>query len=58
MPQKGINHWSSKLTDQNIIDIRQMRKDGFRIKEIANKYNIHVTTASNIINRITWKHIK
>jgi hypothetical protein len=53
---KGQNHKMSKLTDQNVIDIRLI---GGKIKqyEIAKMYNVSIYTISLILLRKTWKHI-
>lgn len=55
---KGEEFWSSKLTEQDILDIRNMpygnRGDN---KRIQLKYNISGVQVRNIINRKHWKHI-
>ena len=55
---RGITNGSTKLTEQDILDIRNMpygaRGDNKRIRL---KYNIDKTTVQKIVNRITWKHI-
>jgi hypothetical protein len=55
---RGITNGSTKLTEQDVLDIRNMpygqRGDNKRIRL---KYNLDKTTVLKIVNRITWKHI-
>ena len=55
---KGEKIITSKLTEQDILDIRSMpygrRGDNKRIRE---KYNISRDQVANIINRKHWRHI-
>lgn len=56
---RGITNGSTKLTEQDVLDIRNMpygnRGDNKRIRL---KYNLDKTTVQKIVNRITWKHIQ
>lgn len=52
---KGIKHPNSKLTEENIINIR---KDNRTHKEISKDYGVSRSTITNIKNNINWKHIK
>lgn len=54
---KGEKHGRAKHTEQLVLDIRKEFETCKNISEIARKYNINRRTASNIINRKTWKHI-
>jgi len=63
--QKGINHWCARLTEKQVLEIRQKAKDldnkglfkKFTTKEIANNYDITETHARYIINNQNWSHI-
>lgn len=47
----------SKLSEQDVKDIRRMREFGFRPFEIARTYPVGQTAISRICNRERWKHI-
>lgn len=69
--QRGDDHWSrrhpelvgrgerngAKLTTAGIVEIRRMRADGARLREIAAAFGISEGTACNIVNRKTWRHV-
>lgn len=63
---KGENHPLAKLTNQDIIDIRAMYFPRARLKnngkyncvQIANMYNLNVSTIRRIIKNRSWSHIK
>jgi hypothetical protein len=48
---------NSPLTRELVICIHNDRLLGMTYEELGIKYNISLTTAWNIINRKTWKHI-
>lgn len=52
---KGEKHWKSKLTKEQILEIR---KDNRMHKDIAKDYNVARQTITNIKNNITWKNLK
>ena len=52
---RGVKHWASKLTEKQVIEIRQKRNE--RQKVLAKRYKISIQTISDIINRKKWKHI-
>ncbi len=57
---KGENNFKSKLTTEDIIWIRKHyipRHPEFSQSALAKKFNIEQATISDIVNRITWKHI-
>jgi group I intron endonuclease len=57
---QGEKHKLSKMTAQQIISIRAFYIKGIRgrgIRQIANKYNISMRLAYNIVNNKTWKHV-
>lgn len=47
-----------KLNEDSILKIFQMRKDGLKITEIAEKMGVKKLTISKIINRRAWIHVK
>jgi len=52
----GINHPHSKLTDDDVLEIRASSKTRQR-KETAKKYNISLATVWLIISGKSWKHL-
>ena len=48
---------SFKLSEENVFEIFEMRKDGYSQKEIAKKFNVKQTQISKILNRKAWKHL-
>jgi len=54
----GENHHNSKLTKNQIIEIRQLFINGKKPCDIYRKFNIGKTTFYNIIRERTWKHIE
>lgn len=54
----GEHNGSSKLTESEVLDMREMFSSGESRESIRNKYkNIHKDTVNSIISRRTWKHI-
>ena len=47
----------SKLTESDIILIRQSLKNGLTQKEIAKSFEVHITTIARIFNGRTWIHV-
>lgn len=54
----GQNNYSSKLTNNDVLNIKDRIKNGDRSKDIAEHYNIHRCTVGNIKNGKTWTHIR
>ena len=44
MKINGMTDYRYKVTEQDILDMRELRKLGFKVKEIADSYNISTTT--------------
>lgn len=55
---KGENSGVSKLTSQQILEIRALRLKNVRIVEIAKKFGIGNSQVSRIAKRTTWTHLK
>ena len=54
----GSGNGRSKLTEADVIKIRQLNKDGYNNKYIYDKFpQVSTTTIRNIINGKTWKHL-
>lgn len=57
MANKGSLHLNAKLNDDDIREIRRLRKDGFFLKDIAKKFDTCEGNISLIVNYKAWKHI-
>lgn len=53
----GEAHPNSKLTNENVIAIRRLRKQGVQGIELAKQFNVTPSTISCIVLYKTWKHI-
>jgi hypothetical protein len=47
----------AKLTNKQVIEMRQLAKLGSKIKDLAARYGVERHTVSGIIKRKTWRHI-
>jgi hypothetical protein len=55
---KGSGNKNSKLTEQEVIDIRSEYKTGtVTYKKLAIKYNVGITLIGYIINNKIWRHV-
>lgn len=54
---KGENNQSAVLSDAQVIEMREMRKDGARYKELAKRYGVCLSTVNQILGRRIWKHL-
>ncbi len=52
---KGEKHGMSKLTEEQVIEIRNIKNK--TLKEIAKMFNVSIGCITGIINRINWKYI-
>ncbi|MCP4649549.1 MAG: hypothetical protein GY853_05650 [PVC group bacterium] len=46
-----------KLTEEEVIEIRQLRKDGAKVKDIAERFGIHYMSVSRVLNGRTWSSV-
>ena len=52
--KRGSAHHKSKLTEEDVLNIRRLHDDGTPNKELADQYSVSSTTISNIVARTTW----
>ena len=57
MMAKGSANGKAKLSEFEVLEIRNMRKNGTTISEIAKEYNVSRKCISEAVKRKTWKHI-
>jgi superfamily II helicase len=53
----GSKHAMSKLTESQIIEIRNRLKNGETGRYLANQYNVREMCISDIKNNKTWRHV-
>ena len=53
----GESHHNVKLTEKDILRIRQLIKEGQNDKEIGKLFKVHKGTINKIRNGYRWKHI-
>lgn len=60
---KGANNHKARLTEQNVLDIRQFHLENINnqnlniFQHLSEKYNLSISGLEKIIYRKTWKHI-
>ena len=53
----GSKNGRANLTDEQVIEIRRLYKEGVTQKELSVKYNVGWSTIHNIVFNLTWKHL-
>lgn len=56
-PKFGEESHSSRFKSEDIINIRDLYKNGMTQRDIGKRYDAHQSVISNIVLRKTWKHI-
>lgn len=54
---KGAKHPSAKLTDADVIAIRERRESGETLQSIADDYGVDISNIGHIVSRKTWRHL-
>lgn len=54
---KGEKHSQAKLTEKDVLEIRELSRQGYSGKTLAEKYDLHPAYISLIVLRKRWKHI-
>jgi hypothetical protein len=55
--RKGANHHCAKLTEQDVVVIRQRLKEGCFMRALAEEYGVGLTAIFNIKHRHTWREV-
>lgn len=55
---KGENHGRAKITNRDVVQMRQLYKNGKTPAELAKKYGISQSNVSRIVRGRAWKHIE
>jgi len=51
------NHNTRKLDPEDVILIRELRKEGLTLESIARKFDVTKTHVSKIVNGKVWEHL-
>lgn len=54
---KGETHPFARLTEKDVLAIREHKENGMRLKDVAKLFNMSRQAAGDIVKRKTWKHI-
>lgn len=54
---RGTKHPNSKLTEEQVVEIRNLHEQGMGYRKLAKLYEVGQTTIGHIIKRDNWKHI-
>ena len=51
------NHNTRKLDPEDVILIRELRREGLKLQVIAEKFDVSKTNVSKIVNNKIWSHL-
>lgn len=54
---RGEESGTAKFTEQQVLAIRQLHRDGMGTYRLAKFYGVRLTTIQRIVKRVTWKHL-
>jgi hypothetical protein len=54
---RGERHGKSKLCREDIVNIREFKKEGMYHKDIAKIYKVRTSTVTRIVNNQRWQHV-
>lgn len=55
---KGEKHHNAKLTNEKVIEMRRLRKEGLTHQKIANMFGVNRRQAGDVINGVNWGWLK
>lgn len=55
---RGERHSQSKLSEQQVLEIRKLAADGISRKKLGRTYGVYPSTISRILSLETWSHLK
>ena len=54
---KGSQHGSAKLTESEVLAMREMRAAGSTYAQLVSQFHVSKTTVGEIVTRKLWRHI-
>jgi hypothetical protein len=58
VPRNGERNGFSKLTNEDVREIREQRAKGRRVVELAEEFQVHESTIRVIARGVSWGHLK
>lgn len=55
--QRGEKGSNAILTNEKVLEIRRLRKQGWRMQKLADTFGVHIMTISDLVRFRTWKYI-
>lgn len=55
---RGERVHGSRLTADDVRDIRRLASEGYLLRELAARFGVRMSTLSMVIRRETWKHVE
>lgn len=56
--QRGEKNHAAKLTESDVLEIRELFLDGVSTKTLAKNFRVHLTTVNRIISGRSWAHVR
>lgn len=53
----GGTHGMAKLTETDVVRLRTLHAEGWRLPRLAQEFGVGIASVSMIVNRKTWRHI-
>jgi hypothetical protein len=54
---RGVSHHNAKLTEEQVLKIRERSAQGETAKDLAREYGVNPPAISKIVNRRLWRHV-
>jgi hypothetical protein len=54
---RGERHGRARLTDDQVVDAKRLRADGWSYVALASRYGVAETTISAAVRSLTWIHL-
>jgi lambda repressor-like predicted transcriptional regulator len=55
--RRGESHPKSKLTNEQVLQIRELYKQGYSLNLLSRNYGVSSWTIREVVDGKTWKHI-
>ncbi len=56
-PCLGVKNPHAKLTEAEVLQIRQLRKNGKSLSQLAKEFGVQHSAVRRVCNRETWRHV-
>lgn len=56
--EDGVHYIPRKLTKEKVIEIKNLRKDGWSQRKLATRFNVHRSSIRSILSGINWGWVK